>query len=393
MNLLRSVRTSLRSSRRLRPPSRPIFGLMAAMLGTVAILLPNQPSGAQPIPSAYNLYLHGFLSDRLSGYRASDNGPVHAIAGSVPSGFATWPQAASPDGRFLLVASSVSPRLHVYAVRDGGRLVPVSGRASALPDTPVDVVVSPDSRRAYVIMGLSKASILTLNLHPNGYTTPVGVATEFGKPSDGIGSAVVSPDGKSLYAASYLRDELLRFSILPDGTVSPPLQRVRTGSGPIYPTFTPGGRLLYVSNERGNSVSGFSVSQTGTLTPVPGTPFRSGLLPHVMSVSPDGSHLYVPNMGSNFISTYHIGISGSLRPITEGRFSSGIAGPMPEASVMSPTGKTLWVLGTDSLAGGSTLLRRFHIRGDGTLDPDPSVMIKPGSRVADGRTLTVVPGH
>jgi 6-phosphogluconolactonase len=67
----------------------------------------------------YHLCAHGFLSDGVAGYNATDTAPPQAIPG-VPSGLAGWPQVASPDGRFLYVASGATRTLLVYSIGHDG---------------------------------------------------------------------------------------------------------------------------------------------------------------------------------------------------------------------------------------------------------------------------------
>lgn len=367
---------------------------MASVVLPGMVVLPLPAAAYADSPAAgtpgYHLYAHGFLSDGVAGYNATDTAPPQAIPG-VPSGLASWPQVASPDGRFLYVASGATRTLLVYAIGHDGRLTARPGLA--LPDIPIDIAFTRDSRRAYVVMGVANASIMALTIRDDGTPVPNGPTVPFGAPSDGISSAVVSSDGRNLYAASYLVDQLVRFGINDNGTLTPARQRISTGSGPIYPTITPDGRHLYLSNERSANVSGYDIAGDGTLTAIAGAPFAAGLLPHVMSVTPDGRYVYVPNMGSSFISAYAVQADGALRPLPNAPFGNGPLGPMSESTVMSPSGDALWALGTDPVQIGQNILRRYHIGGNGVLAPDETTIVRTGTRVTDGRTLTLAPGR
>ncbi|WP_216892651.1 lactonase family protein [Nocardia alni] len=378
-----------------RPKQRPtrrewwVAALATIVLpGMVVLPMPAAALADSPTVSspAYHLYAHGFLSDGLAGYNATDTAPPQPIPEAL-SGMASWPQTASPDGRFLYVASAATRTLLVYGIGHDGRLTALGGMA--LPDIPVDIAFTPDSHHAYVVMGAADASIMALTIRDDGTPVQNGPTVPFGTPTDGVSSVVVSPDGRNLYAASYLMDQLVRFSISGDGTVTAARQRVSTGSGPIYPTITPDGRHLYISNERGGSVSGYAVAGDGTLIPIAGSPFPSGLLPHVMSVTPDGKYVYVPNMGSSFISAYAVRPDGALHPLPDAPFGNSPLGPMSESSVMSPSGNALWALGTDPVRIGQNILRRYHIGAGGVLAPDETAIVQTGTRVADGRTLTL----
>ncbi|MEV6218093.1 beta-propeller fold lactonase family protein [Nocardia sp. NPDC051833] len=363
-------------------------------LALAATVLPGFTATAHPASAdtaGYHIYAHGFLSDGIAGYHASDTGQPAPIGARVPSGAFNWPQAATPDGRFLMVAPGSNPQLIPYAIGAGGELT--AGTPLAMPDIPVDITFSPDGRFAYVVVGLQNAQVVAVRIGADGTLTRHGAGTPFGEPVDGVASATVSPDGRQLYAASLLPRQLLVFDIGPDGTVSPAKQRVDTGLNPIFPRVTPDGRHVYVINEISGSVSGFTRAEDGSLTEIAGSPFRTGLLPHVTSITPDGRYLYVPNMGSGHISSFRVEQNGVLTPLPDVDFAPGQPGVFAESSAMSPSGEVLWALGTDPMRGGEEILRRFSVGADGVLDLDESTAVYTGTFVADGRTMTLVPGR
>jgi 6-phosphogluconolactonase len=56
-------------------------------------------------------------------------------------------------------------------------------------------------------------------------------------------------------------------------------------SGPFSLSFDLSGRLLYVANNQGNSVSGYAVNLTsGALVPLSGSPFGAGSAPTAVTV-------------------------------------------------------------------------------------------------------------
>ncbi len=359
-------------------------------LALAATVLPGflaHPAAADS--AGYHIYAHGFLSDGIAGYHAADTGQPTPIGARVPSGVLNWPQAATPDGRFLLVAPGSNPQLIPYAIGADGALT--AGTPLAMPDVPVDITFSPDGGFAYVVVGLHSAQVVAVRIGADGTLTRHGAPTPFGELADGVSSATVSPDGRQLYAASLLLRQLLVFDIDADGTVSPAKQRVDTGLNPIFPRVTPDGRHVYVINEISGSVSGFARAADGSLTEIAGSPFRTGLLPHVTSITPDGRYLYVPNMGSAHISSFRVEHNGVLTPLPDVDFAPGQPGVFAESSAMSPSGEVLWALGTDPMRGGEEILRRFTVGADGVLDLDESVAIYTGTYVADGRTMTLVP--
>ncbi|TSD94080.1 lactonase family protein [Skermania sp. ID1734] len=370
---------------RTRKPARWLIAVAAAVLPG---LMAAEPAAADT--AHYRIYVHGYLSDGIAGYNASDTGNPTAIAGRASSGLPNWPEAASRDGRFLYVAPTVNPRLIPYAIGADGALSP-AGTPLPLPDIPIDITFAPNGRDAYVIVGLMNGAVVPVRFGGNGVPVHNGPVTPLGTVGDGIASAAVSPDGRNLYVASVPDRQLLVFDIHADGTLSAAKQRVAGGINPLFPTLTPDGRHLFFTNELSGTVQAFNRSADGTLTEVAGSPFKAGIMPHVASITPDGRYLYVPNTGSTFISAYAIEPNGALLSLPNVEFAPDKMGVFTESSVMSPSGRALWVLGTDPLRAGEELLRRFAIGRDGTLMRDESTSIYTGTTVADGRTMTLVP--
>ncbi|MFI6572317.1 lactonase family protein [Nocardia fluminea] len=362
------------------------------VLALAATVLPGFTVTAQPAAAdsvGYHIYAHGFLSDGIAGYNASDSGQPTPIAGRATPGSLNWPQAPTPDGRFLFVAPGSNPQLIPYAIGPDGELT--AGAPLAMPDVPVDIIFAPNNRDAFVVVGLQNAQVVPVRIGADGTPSLNGAAMPFGESLDGIASGTVSPDGKQLYVASLLPRQLLVFDINADGSVSAVKQRVSTGLNPIYPRVTPDGRHVYVINEISGSVSGFTRAGDGSLAEVAGSPFPTGMLPHVTSITPDGRYLYVPNMGSGHISSFAVEPNGVLTPLPDVAFAPEKPGTFAESSAMSPSGDVLWALGTDPLRGGEEILRRFTVGSDGVLDLDESVAIYTGTYVADGRTMSLVP--
>jgi WD40 repeat protein len=83
--------------------------------------------------------------------------------------------------------------------------------------------------------------------------------------------------------------------------------------------FSPSGRLLAVVNDRGGSVSAFSVSSAGALTRVPGSPFpiagSEELAPRWMAFSPSGRLLAVANALGGMVHVFSVSSAGVLKPV------------------------------------------------------------------------------
>jgi len=127
--------------------------------------------------------------------------------------------------------------------------------------------------------------------------------------------------------------------------------------------------FVYVSNERDNKISAYSISNNGTLAPLPTSPFTTGSGPEGLAVDPSGKFLYVANIASNNVSAYSIGSDGSLSPIP--------GSPFPAASgavsvAIDPSGRFLYVpsCGVNCSGVGPGGIAAFTISpGNGSLTP------------------------
>jgi Lactonase, 7-bladed beta-propeller len=123
------------------------------------------------------------------------------------------------------------------------------------------------------------------------------------------------------------------------------------------------GRFLYATNASSNNVSAYLVdSNTGSLSPVPGSPFAAGNFPQQPAIDPTGSFLYVVNINSNNVSGYNINPStGTLTPILGSPFA-GASGSqwMATASLTPPTQLTI-----QPSTGGNAGTATIQIFGSG----------------------------
>jgi 6-phosphogluconolactonase len=364
--------------------------LSALTLAVTALLAPvaaqAAPRAASVSASEYFLYVHGYLTDSIYGYAASDSTRPELLRPEPwRSGNAGWPVTASPDGRFLYSGSGLPARMFVHEIQADGQLRLLDGMPMVLPDNPVDLVFSPDGRQAFLTMGVLAERIQPYTVSREGRLLPNGPAISTGALTDGLSSSVVSPDGRNLYVASYFQNQLARFAIRRDGTLLP-AERISTKAGPIYPIITPDGEHLYVSDERNATVTGYSVADDGRLTELTGSPFPSGQLPHVSDMTPDGRFFYVPGGG---LTGYQIGADGTLRQVAKIEDPDEFAS---ELCVVSPSGRVLWVYGATSSGNPMTAdLRKFLIRDDGSLVAVPEDTVDTATIAADGRGVALVP--
>jgi 6-phosphogluconolactonase (cycloisomerase 2 family) len=181
-----------------------------------------------------------------------------------------------------------------------------------------------------------------------------------------------------------------------------------TGSGPFAVEVDPAGRFAFVSNTAETSgapsISVFAIDQnTGALTPVPGSPFPTGLRsPQGLKVHPSGKFLYVAHdLQASFVSAYSINAqTGALTPLPGSPYSTG--GVNAWSVSTDPAGKFLFVAN-----GGSGNIPVFTIDANtGALtsiagspfasQPDvDKIAVDPSGRFlyADNTTFNTVSGY
>src|SRR5262245_6013941 len=98
--------------------------------------------------------------------------------------------------------------------------------------------------------------------------------------------------------------------------------------------------FLYAANAGSNTVSAFSINPaTGVLTTISGSPFATGGVAGGIGISlagtPDDKFLVAANGGSRTLTVFSIAASGSLTPVPGSPFPSGAAGPLVDVKVTS----------------------------------------------------------
>src|SRR6266851_2796894 len=124
-----------------------------------------------------------------------------------------------------------------------------------------------------------------------------------------------------------------------------------TGIGPQGVIVDPFGRFVYVANLQSNSVSAYTIDPaTGALTEIPGSPFAAGgTSPRTVAIDPAGQFVYVANVTSNNVSAFTVdATTGALSEITGAPFAAGLD---PLGAAVDPAGQFAYVsnCGNESL--------------------------------------------
>jgi hypothetical protein len=173
------------------------------------------------------------------------------------------------------------------------------------------------------------------------------------------GDVLFSSDGNKLVGTRVATSLIDSFVVDGDGLLAAAAGSpfAAQGLGPFGSEFRPTNPAqLYVSNAHdgtnAGTVSAFTDSADGTLTPIGTSPFPDyQTAPCWVEISHDGQYLFTVNTGSKTISSYSITPDGSLSLLQSTPLNA--AAVAPEDARLSPDGSTLWVVdpGADAISG------------------------------------------
>jgi len=187
------------------------------------------------------------------------------------------------------------------------------------------------SGAVYVLTNQPSNAVAAFDRAPDGTLTPAGMFSTGGSgnpvaqpgdpPTDPLasqGALILSDNNQFLFAVNAGSNEISALAIGKDGLTLVD----KVSSGGVRPiSLTVHENLLYVLNEGGTpNITGFTVSDTGELTPLAGStrPLSAGSAadPAEVSFNPDGTLLVVTEKAANLIDLYLVGSDGVAGPPT-----------------------------------------------------------------------------
>jgi 6-phosphogluconolactonase len=231
----------------------------------------------------------GFLfvtNDAPANVSAFSINPLTGVLTLVPgSPFATAGMrnlsiSATPDGRFLVAASTDSLNITVFSIAGNGALTPVPGSPFPAAGGPVGIKVAPNGK--FVAAGLvGPNAVAMFSIASNGSLSPVpGSPFAVSGPGSAIGVDINCESNRLFVAEGELGVTVVdAFSIAGNGALTPvpgsPFV-VNSSSFASIVLVSPNDRFLFVSNTLGQLITVFSIAANGALTQVPGSPFSNG---------------------------------------------------------------------------------------------------------------------
>ena len=280
-----------------------------------------------------------------------------------------------------------------------GSLTPVPGSPFAAGANPTSVTADPTGKFLYEVNdnnGATANDLFAFTINPTtGVLTPI-TGSPFAS-GNGTLSVSVDPTGKFLYTADSEGDSnttsppsISQFSInTTTGALTLASQTVAclpTSHGTAnYVVADPAASFLFASDPSDGACS-FSISPSGTLQPVAGSPFvvippGQNIFPRSVAVDPFGKFLYTANFSpTSDVSAFSITNAGALTQLSGSPYSIGRE---TATSVLAdPLGRFLWLdhgpgaidcLSIDANTGALSLL------GFPLTSPNPQIALSEGT--------------
>ncbi len=298
----------------------------------VTALVPGQARFAY-VTNLFDSTVSIYLVDGSSGQLTPNGAPQFVSQMSTPNAV-----VADPAGKFLYVADRGTFKLFGYTIdATTGFLTPIGSPVFA--SVPFALAMHPSGK--FLLMANGPGSVTTYSIDSTGAATFVGLTASA---AGGAISVAVDPSGKFAYTANVNGNTVSAYGVdASTGSLTQiPGSPFRAGANPYFVAVHPPGNFLYADNGNEQSVSAYSLdSMTGALTEIAGSPFTVGSIPEAMALDPGGKYAFVSNSNSNDMSVLTIeSTTGALQPIAGSPFPTD-TGPL--WAIVDPLSRFLYV--------------------------------------------------
>ena len=369
----------------VQPEARHVLkrsGLGALVLG-LAVAAVAVPAAASAATGHSPVVGHVYVNDNTAGTNTIGAFDRHAdgsltpepgspfVAGGAGTGAGLASQGAiqiTPDGRFLLAVDAGSNQISVLRIHRDGSLSLVPGGAVSsgglLPDS-----IAVHGNLVYAAnSGTGGSNYTGFRLGFFGQLYPIPGSTVTLAANAAPADVLFNGSGSKLAGTEVGTSQIDSFTVGFAGrlTAAPHSPFPAQGLGPFGSEFRPtNSSQLFVSNAHNvgagtGTISAFSDSFNGQLTPIAGSPFADDqTAPCWVEITHDGQFLFTVNTGSGEISRYQIAPDGALTLL--GSTPVGATGGVGAVDArLSPGGRFLYVdesrvgaVGTFAVNGGN----------------------------------------
>jgi 6-phosphogluconolactonase (cycloisomerase 2 family) len=281
-----------------------------------------------------------------------------AVSAGLGLGLISCGESNTIDYLYVLSTKNAG-QINIYEV-DSISGAPTQIKASPVSSggaNPVGIATAPNGSAIYVINHDSN-NVASFSIGAAGALTALGSAVT--TPGSDPVAVAINPAGTFLFVVDYYGPgALVVYPISGSGLGTPVTQTLPGGStSTAYPlgnaptgvNLLSTGNTVYVTDILTAAGSGcsagqgglaaLSVSSSGVLTPVSGSPYCAGVTPSALASTPIGQFLYVTDSAQNQIIGYNVNSDGSLLPFIGGPIATGT---FPDAITVEPRGLYLYV--------------------------------------------------
>ncbi|MFT4199247.1 hypothetical protein [Gordonia sp. (in: high G+C Gram-positive bacteria)] len=347
--------------------TRLLGGLLVALaLVTGLVVAPSaHPGAAEAIPApvigkqAKFMVVGGTTNKQLVVLKVLPNGKLRKVH-DYTTGLGVFSVKAAQDGKTIFVSHLVDSAISVYRISDTGTLRRI--QFARVPGLPLTVEPSHDSKYLYVTMSGVPGQLATYRITDSGRIVPTGhsVSMILGTLAPMVS---VDPNNKYVRVASAFEMAIKSYRVGPGGRLSP-LNTVLAGIVPVNGNTTPDGRFYYIAHEQSMNVVGYRILRDGNLAYM--GQWFSGPISHEVQFTERGHRAYVPNAGTGNVTGWFVHRNGNLTPLPGSPYSTGI-GTMPALAVLNPNGRFLYAVDVMTPTRGTTHVQTFYIRDNGSL--------------------------
>ncbi len=251
----------------------------------------------------------------VSIFTIAANGGLTEVTPRTVVGTAPTLLAMDSAGSYLYVGNSGSFNISVFSITATGTtptLTEVAGSPFPIGMSPINMEVAPSGGFLYVTGAGAQSGFIEAFSLNNGILTPLA-ASPFNTGANPYGLAIdVTPsNGSYLYTANNLNGgSISEFTINADGSLT---QFANSPFGSPYPgpfalLIDKSATYLYVANQASSFVTAYSIGSNGALTGLTSSPFATGSGPSVLATDPGGKYLFVGNQktGSAAIQSFSL---------------------------------------------------------------------------------------
>jgi 6-phosphogluconolactonase (cycloisomerase 2 family) len=213
----------------------------------------------------------------------------------------------------------------------------------------------------YVLNFAGNSSVVGFTISDGSLAQIPGSIRYLTTANSGASSLAFSPDGSFLLVTEKLTNNIDAFPVKADGTLGTMLTTQDPGAGLFDVAFTPDGTVLSLEAGAGTT-SSFMLASTGALTLLGAGVPTMGAASCWFVITPDGHFVYTSNAGSANISGYALSGSGLLTPLPGTIVASYPQGSTNLDVAISGDGKYLYTVNS-----GKGSIGIQAIQPDGTL--------------------------